>query len=72
MKAGKYNAHDWRTEQSASPDRSIFVTAWKAKFPMQSIPQFAVIEEDGSCRHWNEWPDGRTRRLPAGTFEITG
>jgi hypothetical protein len=70
MKAGKYHSYDVRLGQEASPDRSSFVAAWKAKFPMSLVPQFAVVAEDGSCRHWNEWPDGRDRRLPAGTFNI--
>ena len=71
MKAGNYHGHDHRLGREASPGRPKFVQAWKAKFPMSLVPQFAVISEDGGCRWWNEWPDGKTRCLAAGTFEIT-
>jgi hypothetical protein len=69
MKAGKYHSYDWRTERDADANRSVFRAAWKAKFP-GVVPQFAIILDDGSCHWWNEWPDGRTRRLPPGTFNI--
>ena len=70
MKAGNYHSVDCRVGRDASPERPLFIAEWKTKFPQLPIPQFAVINPDGSCRHWNEWPDGKDRRLPPGTFNI--
>jgi hypothetical protein len=63
---------DCRTETAQAPKLERRAIAGALRSAGLEVCEFVRVREDGSGVGWNEWPDGRRRSYPAGTFDRVG